>query len=191
MKKEIRVLGIDDVSFDKFRDKKTRVIGIIYRGGQFMDGVLCTVVAVDGSDSTSRIINMVNRCKFLPQLQCILLDGIAVAGFNVIDVVKLSSRTGLPVIVVMRDYPDIDKMIRALKKLGMERKIKLIEKAGLVHKHGRIHFQAIGMDLKTARDILSVTSTHSYVPEPIRVAHLIGQGLAYGESKGRAYVFST
>jgi len=186
MKKEIRVVGIDDISFNKFKDKKTKVIGVVYRGGHFMDGVLTTEVKVDGTDSTSKIINMVSKSKFLPQLQCILLDGIAVGGFNVIDVVKLSENTKLPVIAVMRNYPDFEKIIKTLKKLKMSSKIRLIEKAGPVHKHDKIHIQVVGINLETAKQIISITSTHSYVPEPIRVAHLIGQGLIYGESKGRA-----
>jgi len=186
MKTARRVIGIDDVSFDKFMDKKTQVIGVIYRGGAFMDGVLSTHVQVDGSDSTQKIIGMINRCKFLPQLQCILLDGIAVGGFNVVDVQEINKKTGLPVIVVMRNYPDFEKIVKTLKKLDMKEKIALIEKAGPVIKHDKIHIQVVGINLETAKQIITICSTHSYVPEPIRVAHLIGQGLAYGESKGRA-----
>lgn len=186
MKREIRVIGIDDVAFDKFKDKKARVIGVIYRGGSFMDGILSTTVNVDGSDSTARIGRMIGRSKFLPQLQCIFLDGIAVAGFNVIDIHGLNRQTGLPVIVVMRDYPDLEKIFNVLKRLKMGRKIKLLEKAGRIYAHKKIHFQAAGISPGEARELLSLTSTHSYIPEPIRAAHLIGQGLALGESKGRA-----
>jgi len=33
MKKQIRIIGIDDASFDKFKDKKVLVLGTICRGG--------------------------------------------------------------------------------------------------------------------------------------------------------------
>src|SRR3989344_2798039 len=101
-KKEVRVIGIDDASFDKFKDRSVTVIGTIYRGGSFMDGALSTKVRIDGNNATDKIAAMINSCKFKPQLRCILLDGIAVGGFNVIDVKKLSKKTSLPVIVVMR-----------------------------------------------------------------------------------------
>ena len=91
VKKEIRVIGIDDAPFDKFNDSKVLIVGVVMRGGSWIDGILSTKVDVDGIDSTNRIIEMINKCKFKPQLQCIFLNGIAVAGFNVIDVKELSN----------------------------------------------------------------------------------------------------
>ena len=61
VKKEIRVLGIDDAPFDKFKDKKCLIIGVFFRGGNFLDGVLSSKVAVDGSDSTAKMIKMVRK----------------------------------------------------------------------------------------------------------------------------------
>ena len=108
-KKEMRVNGIDDSPFNKFKDKEILVVGVVMRGGLFVDGILSTKVDVDGNNATDKIIKMVNKCKFKPQLQCIFLNGIAVAGFNVIDVQKLSKKTKIPVIVVIRTNPDIKK----------------------------------------------------------------------------------
>jgi len=186
MKKEIRVLGIDDGPFDKFNDKEVIVIGTVYRGGSFIDGVLSTKVTVDGDDSTEKLVEMINNCKFRPQLQAIILDGIAVGGFNVIDVSNLNKKTGIPVIVVMRDYPDFKKIEKALTKLNHEEKIKLLKKAGKVYQLGEIFVQAIGLSLKQAEEIIDITCTHSLVPEPLRVAHLIASGVVDGESRGRA-----
>ncbi len=186
IKREIRVLGIDDAPFDKFKKGNTVVVGTMFRGGQFIDGVVSTKVRVDGNNSTAKIADMINRSKFKPQLQVIMLDGIAVGGFNVIDVQKLNKKTGLPVIVVMRDYPDLDKMKSVLKKIGKEKKIKLLEKAGKIHRFCHIHIQKIGISLENATKMIKVCTTHSYIPEPIRVAHLIGGGIISGESKGRA-----
>ncbi len=186
MKKEIRVLGIDDGPFDKFNDSEVIVVGAVYRGGSFIDGIVSAKVRVDGDDSTEKIIGMVNNSKFRPQIQAIILDGIAVGGFNVIDVDDLNKKTGIPVIVVMRDYPEIDKMKDALVKLGHESKIKLLENAGEIHKLDEIFIQNIGLSLKQAEEIIDITSTHSLIPEPLRVAHLIAGGVADGESRGRA-----
>jgi len=186
MKKEIRVLGIDDGPFDKFNDKEVIVVGTVYRGGSFIDGVLSTKVTVDGDDSTKKLVKMINKCKFKPQLQVILLDGIAVGGFNVVDVDDLNKKTGIPVIVVMRDYPDFNKIEKALTKLNHAEKIKLLKKAGEVHQLGEIFVQAIGLTLEQAEEIIDITCTHSLLPEPLRVAHLIAGGVVDGESRGRA-----
>ena len=83
MKKEIRVIGIDDSPFKKFaKDKRVLIIGTIFRGGSWLDGVLSTSVGIDGNDSTSKVVQMINKCKFKPQLQCIFLNGIAFGGIK-------------------------------------------------------------------------------------------------------------
>ena len=185
-KKEIRVLGIDDAPFDKFKKGNVLVVGTMYRGGQWIDGILSTKIAIDGNDSTSKLINMINKSKFKPQLQCIILDGIALGGFNIIDINELNKKTRIPVLVVIRIMPDFKKIQAALKKLKKPGKYKLIEKAGKVHKLGKVYVQVAGLKLEQAKQILKVTCTHSLLPEPIRVAHLIAAGVTTGESKGNA-----
>ena len=36
------------------------------------------------------------------------------------------------------------------------------------------------------KEFLKVTTVHSYIPEPLRIAHIIAAGLVKGESRGRA-----
>jgi endonuclease V-like protein UPF0215 family len=175
MKREIRVVGIDDAPFEKFVKRDVLVVGTFFRGGTALDGVLST-----------KITEMINSSKFKPQLQCIMLDGVAVGGFNVVDTQMLSKATGIPVMTVMRHFPDYRKIIAALKKIGKLHLLKIIEKAGPVRKVGNIHIQYIGMDFQTAKEILKITCTRSYIPEPIRIAHIIAGGITEGESRGRA-----
>lgn len=186
MKREIRLVGIDDAPFNKFKKGDVLVVGTIFRGGDWLDGLLSTKVRIDGRNSTEKLIEMINRCKFKPQLQCIILDGIALGGFNIVDVQELSKRTKLPVIVVIRRYPDFKKIKATLKKLGKERKYGLIEKAGEVHKIGKIYVQMTGISFENAKEVLRIACTRSLLPEPIRVAHIIAAGIATGESKGKA-----
>ena len=186
LKKEIRVIGIDDSPFNKFKDKNILVVGVVMRGGSWIDGILSTKVAVDGDDATKKLIEMINKCKFKPQLQCIFLDGIAVGGFNVIDVQELSKKTKLPVVVVIRRRPNIKNIKKTLIKINKKNKIKLIEKAGNIIQVDDIFVQLTGIDLEEARKILKVVCTRSLIPEPLRLAHLIAQGVVFGESKGRA-----
>ncbi|MBI2659112.1 DUF99 family protein [Candidatus Woesearchaeota archaeon] len=186
VKKEIRVVGIDDSPFNKFKDKNILVVGVVMRGGSWVDGILSTKVGVDGDDATKKLIGMINKCKFKPQLQCIFLDGIAVAGFNVVDVQELSKKTKLPVIIIIRKWPNIENIKKTLVKINKKQKIKLIEKAGNVIQIDDIFVQLTGIDLEEARKILKVVCTRSLIPEPIRLAHLIAQGVVFGESKGRA-----
>ncbi|MCP3684237.1 MAG: DUF99 family protein [bacterium] len=184
-KKEIRILGIDDAPFDKFKDKKTLIVGTFFRGGSFLDGVLSSPVTIDGTDSTNKIIKMVKKCRFYPQLQAIMLDGIAVGGFNIIDVQRLNKTTKIPVIVVVRHAPDLDRIKKVLIKLGKKSRIKLIERAGKIKKINNVYVQLTGIDEKKAKAFLDVACTRSFLPEPVRTAHIIASGVTYGESRGK------
>jgi len=186
LKKEIRVIGIDDAPFKKFSKGKVLVVGTIFRGGSFLDGVLSTKVNIDGDDSTKKIIDMINKCKFKPQLQCIFLDGIAVGGFNVIDVKELNNKTKIPVIVIIRRKPNMDKIKKTLIRINKSNKIKLIEKAGSVVPVGEIYIQFTGLSIERAKEILKIVCTRSLIPEPVRIAHLIASGITFGESRGKA-----
>ncbi len=186
VKKEARVLGIDDGPFDKFKDKECLVVGTVFRGGNYPDGILSTKVRVDGTDSTQKLVSMINKSKFKPQLQSIILDGIALGGFNVIDIETLNKKTKIPVIVVVRNYPDFNKINRVLKKLKKQKQIKLIESAGKPVKAGKIWVQFKGISFAKVKELIRITATRSFIPEPIRVAHLIASGIVKGESKGDA-----
>lgn len=186
MKKEIRVLGIDDSPFDKFKDRYVTVLGVFFRGGSYADGVVSTKIRVDGNNSTRKLAEMVNGSRFKSQLKCVFIDGINMAGFNVIDIHRLNALIGLPVIVIVRRKPDTENIKRVLKKLGMESKIRLLDKAGPPVKAGKVFIQFAGISFEKAAELVKLTATHSFIPEPVRVAHLIGAALVKGESKGNA-----
>ncbi len=189
IKKEIRVIGIDDSSFDK-KDKECLVVGTIFRGGNYIDGVVSCNIEIDGDNATDRISAMINKTRHRGQLNCIMLNGIAVGGFNVIDIQGLSKKTKLPVIVVIRRMPSFKEITKALQRINSLEKMGLIKRAGMVHslnvKGRNVYFQIAGISAGRAAEIIRVTSTHSLIPEPIRVAHLIAGGISRGESRGRA-----
>lgn len=186
MKREIRVMGIDDGPFDKRVRKPVLVVGTIFRGGDWLDGVVSTYVEQDGYDATEKIAEMINKSKFVSQLRCIFLNGIAVAGFNVIDVLLLAKKTKKAVVVVVREYPDFEKIFAALKKMKQEDKINIIKTFPLLHKIGNVYVQAVGYSTEEVRKIMKIVCTRANVPEPLRASHLIAAGVVTGESRGRA-----
>lgn len=186
LKKEIRILGIDDAPFDKFKNEEVLIVGTIFRGGNFLDGILSTKVTIDGDDATEKLVAMINSSKFKSQIRAMILDGIAVGGFNIVDIDDLNKKTGIGIIVVVRKNPNISEMKMALTKINKKEKIKLIENAGDVQKIDSIYIQFKGLDIEVVREILKLTCTRSHIPEPVRIAHLIASGIVTGESKGRA-----
>ncbi len=187
MKREVRLLGVDDGPFIRGEKKNVLVVGTIFRGGHFMDGLLSTYVRQDGNNATTKLITLVNKAKFRPQLQCMLLNGIAFGGFNVVDVRTLWKKTKLPVICVIRTMPDFKKIKQALSHVsGAQRKWSLIERAPPIKKIGQVYCQWIGIREEKVKRIIVLSTTHSKIPEPLRIAHIIARGIVMGESKGRA-----
>lgn len=191
-KPEIRILGFDDSPF-KRSDKKVAIIGVVYRGGSFLDVVLKTEVAVDGLDATEKLIKLLNKSRHKPQLKVLMFDGIAFGGFNVIDIKKLYKGTELPVIVINRKHPDLDSVKKALENNfeDFKKRWSIILNAGKIKvcnlKNGKnVYYQNIGMEDDEAIQIIQLSSTHSDIPEPLRVAHLIASAIIKGESSGRA-----
>jgi hypothetical protein len=191
VKKEIRIMGIDDAPFSKTKKGKVLVLGTVHRGGEALEGVVSTHVDVDGEDATAKIIDMINNTKHKDQLQCIMLDGIAVGGFNVVDIREVSRRTKLPVIVIIRYRPNLERVKAALKNVpNYKKRWRIIKKAGKIQEckvgDGAIYFQNKGITPKKVREIIEISVSTGHMPEPIRTAHLIASGVVEGESKGRA-----
>ena len=105
---------------------------------------------------------------------------------GVSDIHKVYEKTGKPVIVVVRHFPEFEKIKRALKKMGKPNRFALLQKAGIPIQAGKIYVQVAGMTVRHAQDLITLTATRSFLPEPIRVAHLIAAGMVKGESSGRA-----
>jgi len=185
LKPETRIMGIDDGSFEK-GDETTIIVGVIFRGGYWIDGMVSTSVKVDGMDATDRLIEMINNCKY-KDLRILMLSGITFGGFNVVDISRLSNETGLPVIVVIEKKPDFDSIMNAVKNVEKhEERVKFMGHAGKVYTSDNgIHFQISGIDEETARRLIKRTSTHSFIPEPLRVSHIIASGISRGEASKR------
>jgi len=190
IKPEIRILAFDDGPFEFGTRGKDVLIGTIFRGGLFLDGVLKTDIEIDGDDAEKKIIDLVNRTKHKDQLRVIMLDGITFAGLNIVNIKKIFESTHLPVIVINRKMPDFEKFLGALRRSGNKRGLECVEAAGPVYKFEIdkkcIYFQFAGCDKDVAERVIKISTTHAAIPEPLRIAHLIATAIVRGESIGRA-----
>ena len=185
IKPEIRVLGVDDGAFTPHVKGQVPVIGVVFRGGYWLDGVIHTKVAVDGFDATDRIASMITSSSHYKQLRVIMLNGITFAGFNVVDIKALNLATKLPVITVTREKPDFTDIHNALQKLSnsKERWAAILSAGEPVevstrNEKARVYVQTAGVSEEDAQKILRLTSTRSNIPEALRVAHLIASGIS-------------
>jgi endonuclease V-like protein UPF0215 family len=185
----VNTIGFDDAPFARAHRGDVLVVGIVCARTR-MDGVVSTRVRRDGTNSTERFAAAVLGSGFRRHLHAVLLQGIAVAGFNVVDIHALHAQLELPVLVVARRAPRLDLIRAALVDgsrpvRGGARKWELIERAGPMEPLGPLFVQRAGLDLALARKIVEATTLHGHVPEPLRMAHLVAGGVTTGRSRGR------
>jgi endonuclease V-like protein UPF0215 family len=207
----VNVIGFDDGPFEHAHRGDVLLVGAVCAGVR-LDGVVSGRIRRDGADSTRRMIELVERSQFQKHIRAVMLHGIAVGGFNVVDVHELSKALAVPVLVIVRRPPDLEAVRRALfstdpprrpRVSGARRKWELIERAGPIEPLGmsrraarrptglgsapqRLWVQRVGLSLAEARALVAKTTLHGNVPEPLRLAHLIAGGIAAGKSRGRA-----
>lgn len=186
IKPEIRVLGIDDGVFTPHSKELVDIVGVVFRGGLWLDGFMHTRVQVDGMNATQKLARMITISPHYHQLRVIMLNGVTMAGFNVVDIKLLYENVKLPTIAVTRDKPDFDDIRKALQNLPQtEKRWRAIKEAGKIIKvrtregEEPVYVHVAGVAEETAKRILRCTSTRSNIPEPLRVAHIIASGLGH------------
>ncbi|MBD3312760.1 DUF99 family protein [archaeon] len=182
IKQELRLLGVDDGPFT-LNDERVIVICTVYRGRHSLDGLFSFWVKRDGLDATSELIRAVNKSKHKKQLKIIMIDGVALGGFNIIDLEKVNKDTGLPVIAVINRKPDLKSIKKAVSRLSRPgKRWALIEKLPPVSKlrlrDGFVYYQYSGLSREAAEDVIKSSTLRGKIPEPVRAAHLIAGGVA-------------
>jgi endonuclease V-like protein UPF0215 family len=181
------VLGIDDGPFDKHTDETVPVVGVMTEGADLVEAVAVTAFPVDGDEAAAFLADWVAGLRFASALHGVVLGGITIAGLGVVDIGWLAGRLGLPVAVVNRQPPEDEPLMRALASAGLDERIGILEATppawqlseGLFVSHA-------GGSREHAERILRATLNKSQLPEPLRLAHLIGSAIARGQSRGRA-----
>ena len=116
------------------------------------------------------------------QLRLVMLSGLTFGGFNIVDIQHLYAATGLPVMVVTSDKPDLEAIRLALAHLpNSAERWRVVQAAGEIFEvanlSSKVYVELAGLSLEEAKVVLAATSTRSSMPEPIRVAHLVASGV--------------
>lgn len=182
----IRAIGFDDAPFPRRRGARVHLAGVVCSGTRF-EGMVWGHVRRDGWDATEALVGMLRGGKFLPQLHLVLLDGLSFGGFNLVDLEALASRLARPCVAVMRRPPDLAAVERAVRRLPRpERRLELLRRAGPVHLVSPFAFQVRGAEPGPVAEALARLTDRGRVPEPLRLAHLVGAAVRLGESGQRA-----
>jgi endonuclease V-like protein UPF0215 family len=190
MKAKSRFLGIDDGPFH-FGDDEVPLVGVAVQAPSYIEAVLMTRAHVDGRDATERILGMIRTSRYREGLRMVFLNGIAVGGFNVIDLNTLHRDLRVPVVTITRRAPDLDAIRDALRRKfdDWEERWALIKDHGIEQvttHHTPLHVTYVGATRADVVEAIALTTVRGALPEPLRVAHLVAAATVKGESHGRA-----
>ncbi len=181
------VIGLDDAPFERGHRGRVLVVATAFAGLR-LEGVLSTRVRRDGADATRALAACIGSSRYAAHTRLVMLQGIALAGFNVVDIHGLHEALGIPVLVVARRAPRLAAIRAALLDHvpGGARKWALIEKAGPMEATAGVMVQRAGLSLEHAGGVVQRLAVNGSIPEPLRMAHLIAGGVTTGQSRGRA-----
>ncbi len=184
-----RVLGIDDGPFTA-SDARVDLVGVVCRAATgYVETILHTTVERDGDDATGAIVRMVNASRTRPNIVATMTQNSTVAGFNTLDLEALHAGLGHPVVAVSRGSQDWAAMRRALLDGGIaggpEKWQRIQGNESHQSAHRGLTLVPAGMAEHEARSLVDLCTLRGHMPEPLRLAHLIGAGWVLGESHGQ------
>ena len=179
-KKGIRVLGIAE-SFKK-TDKKSTLAGVVMRRDLIIDGMAFGSATIEGDDATDNMIS-IHSSFARDDINCIMLDGLVISMYNIIDGERITATTGLPVVAITfedstglegnikRHFDNWQHKLEQYRKLGKRERVML--------RTGKIVFiRHWGLSRKSAVAILNSFTLQGSLPEPIRVAKIAARSYA-------------
>lgn len=114
---------------------------------------------------------------------CMMLAGLVISMYNIIDGEKLFNETGIPIIAITRkESTGLEKSIRGRfqnweEKMGLYVRLGAREKT-VLHTGKAIFTQRWGVDQRKVTSLLNSFTIQGGLPEPIRAAKLAARALS-------------
>jgi uncharacterized protein len=158
---------------------------VVFSAPNYVEGIVRTSITIDGTDATDRILALLEDSPFLDGVRAVLLDGIAVGGFNLIDLDRLYAGLQRPIVTVTRRPPDFAAIHSALRKYfprDAPARWKLVRAHALFRlstPEGKpLRVSAVGCSRSEAAAIVRRTTVRGNLPEPLRLARLVARSLS-------------
>ena len=179
-KKGLRGLVIAE-SFTQ-NSKKSILAGVVMRRDFLIDGFVFGKATVEGDDATETILSMYKKLN-RPDISYLLISGIIISMYNIIDLKKISQSLDLPVIgVTYQDSEGIEEAIRHHFPDSYESKLKEYQELEnrdkiTLHTSYDIYIRKEGCTLSDVKHLLDELTLQGSFPEPLRVAQLLAKTL--------------
>lgn len=182
----LRLAGVDDGFFPQhYKELRLRTVlaGTLYRGRELVDLKLSSVT-VDGDDGTERVLGIL---KSFERVDVVFLDGVTVAGFNIVDPEALLEAC-TAVVVVYKFQPRLEKVEAALRKHFSDWQVRFnvirrtYERSQVVATRWKpMRVALVGDVVEGLGRLISYLQLVSSTPEPLRVADLVASAVSRNE----------
>ena len=179
-KKGIRGLAIAE-SFSQ-NSKKSILSGIVMSTDLIIDGFVFGHSTVGGDDATDAILTMYEKLD-RQDVSFLLISGIVISLYNIIDMKRISEKIGLPVIgvtyeessgiedAIKHHFPESYKSkLTEYSKLGSRKKITL-------HTSHSLYIRNEGSTELEAKQLLDKITLQGSIPEPLKITQLLANTL--------------
>lgn len=185
MKPGVRIAAVASAPIGGGAGKRRRVlVACVIARDSLIEGVLSCSVQVDGTDATTRITSMIRKSRFREQVRLLALNGVAIAGLNVVDAGRIARSLGVEFAIVTRKRPRKSLLIRALRRLSYETGMPVESRIALVDEIAKVRRVRLNRMFVQASTVMD-KELSGYAFSALRVAHLVASGISKGESKGR------
>ncbi|MFB6081700.1 MAG: DUF99 family protein [Halanaeroarchaeum sp.] len=173
MKSGVRALGLAE----SYRGDRSTIGGAVVRASRVVDGVAfarCTVGGTDATEAMATLYDDLDR----EDVRYLLLSGVALAWFNVVDLHALADRTDRPVVAVSFEASEgLESTLRE-EFSGEALEARLATYRSLPERHpttvnGERRFvRSVGLPEAEADRVVAAFTPEGGRPEPLRVARL-------------------
>lgn len=177
-KKGLRGLGIAE-SFHQ-NDTYSNLAGVVIRRDFIIDGFVFGKCTIEGDDATTSILEMYGKLE-RDDISFIMISGLIISMYNIIDIQKISEKLGLPTIgVTYEDSKGIEESIKKhfpnsyKEKIDRYRQLEKRTKISL-HTGYDVYIRTSGCIISEAKKLLDAFTLQGAVPEPLRVAQLLAK----------------
>lgn len=179
-KKGIRILVVAE-SFRKGQlCDKSVMVGAVIRQCTFLEALRFSLSTLMGLDATDVIIKIYNDLQ-REDINLILLSGVIVSLYNIIDINRLYDSVRKPIIAI--SYRESKGLEDTLSKLPMgDKRLEIYKENGerikVLLKNGfSLYIRCVGLDLNDAIRILNMCTKFGRLPEPVKVAKSLARGI--------------
>jgi len=173
MKKNLRLLAIDDSPFQRDYDENTFLVGLTFRG-MTLDRADKVRITIDGEDAQRGIMKLYEMGG--REARIILLHGTTFAGFNIVNITALWRQIGVPIAAFLEKPPREQIIIETLERL-FPTKIHVFLSNPAYEEFdtpkGVLYCAHTGISESEIQELISTYSIESKLPEPVRVAHIV------------------